>query len=97
MRSVALAFAAVGFAVILPAQQVDSHSIPPKSHYTRSSFAGKRPLTRPERTNFTETSHYDDVVMFIDSLKKLGAISRPARSQRPSKDASFRMSSRPGR
>jgi hypothetical protein len=26
--------------------------------------------TRPERTNFTETSHYDDVIGFIDSLKK---------------------------
>ena len=29
--------------------------------------------TRAERTNYLETSHYDDVVAFIDSLKKLGA------------------------
>src|SRR5690349_9189393 len=31
------------------------------------------PRTRAERTNYTETSHYDDVVAFIDSLKRLGA------------------------
>jgi hypothetical protein len=31
------------------------------------------PRTRPERTNYTETSHYADVVAFIDSLKRLGA------------------------
>src|SRR5215831_15902179 len=55
------------------AQQVDNYSIPSKSKYTLESFAGKRPLTRAERTNFTETSHYDDVVVFIDSLKALGA------------------------
>ena len=55
------------------AQQVDNYSIPTKSRYTLESFAGKRPLTRAERTNFTETSHYDDVIAFIDSLKTLGA------------------------
>src|SRR5215831_3262605 len=55
------------------AQQVDNYSIPSKSKYTLESFAGKRPLTRAERTSFTETSHYDDVVAFIDSLKTLGA------------------------
>jgi hypothetical protein len=31
------------------------------------------PRTRAERTNYAETSHYDDVVAFIDSLRKLGA------------------------
>ena len=31
-----------------------------------------RPLTRAERTNFTETSRYGDVVQFIDSLRLLG-------------------------
>ncbi len=30
--------------------------------------AGKRPLTRAERTNFSETSHYSDVIAFLDSL-----------------------------
>jgi hypothetical protein len=55
------------------AQQVDNYSIPKQSKYSLESFAGKRPLTRAERTNFAETSHYDDVVAFIDSLKKLGA------------------------
>jgi hypothetical protein len=49
------------------------HRIPEKSRYSLESFAGKRPLTRAERTNFAETSHYDDVVQFIDSLKRLGA------------------------
>ena len=52
---------------------VDNYSIPSKSRYNQQSFAGKRPLTRAERTNFAETSHYDDVVAFIDSLKRLGA------------------------
>ncbi len=74
MHRVALCLAAVCFAGVLPAQQVeDTHSIPAKSKYNLQSFAGKRPLTRAERTNFTETSHYDDVVTFIDSLKLLGA------------------------
>ena len=73
MRGVAVCVAAVGFAGTLPAQQVDTHSIPAQSAYSLRSFAGKRPLTRAERTNFTETSHYDDVVTFIDSLRALGA------------------------
>src|SRR3954454_4188701 len=73
MRSVAFLLAAAGFAGALSAQQTDTHSIPANSKYTRASYAGKKPLTRAERSGFTETSHYDDVVMFIDSLKKLGA------------------------
>ena len=32
-----------------------------------------RPLTRAERSRFTETSSYDDVLRFIDSLRALGA------------------------
>ena len=31
------------------------------------------PRTRAERTNYLETSHYDDVVAFIDSLRRIGA------------------------
>ncbi len=31
------------------------------------------PRTRAERTNYLETSHYDDVVAFLDSLRTLGA------------------------
>ena len=31
------------------------------------------PSTRPERTNYTETSRYADVVTFLDSLKQLNA------------------------
>src|SRR5579864_7205495 len=59
---------------VLSAQQpTDNYSIPTKSKYNLQSFVGKRPLTRAERTNFTETSHYDDVIAFIDSLKTLGA------------------------
>src|SRR4029078_69498 len=54
-------------------QPVDNYSIPSKSRYNQQSYAGKRPLTRSERTNFSETSHYEDVVAFIDSLKLLGA------------------------
>ena len=73
MRRVMLLGAVVFASRVLPAQQVDTHSIPAKSRYSLESFAGKKPLTRAERTNFTETSHYDDVIVFIDSLKKLGA------------------------
>ncbi len=74
MRSAASFGAVLAFAAWpCAAQQVDNYSIPTKSKYTLESFAGKRPLTRAERTNFTETSHYDDVVAFIDSLKLLGA------------------------
>ena len=54
-------------------EKEDLYSIPAKSRYSLQSFAGKKPLTRPERTNFAETSHYEDVVAFIDSLKLLGA------------------------
>src|SRR6185503_11687791 len=76
MRSFALLLA-LGVASSLGAQQrgdrVDNYSIPAQSKYTLQSFVGKRPLTRAERTGFTETSHYDDVVAFIDSLKLLGA------------------------
>jgi hypothetical protein len=73
MRRIALFAAALCIAGSVSAQQVDTRSIPSKSKYNLQSFAGKRPLTRAERTNFTETSRYDDVVVFIDSLKKLGA------------------------
>jgi len=31
------------------------------------------PRTRAERTSYMETSHYDDVIAFIDSLKRIGA------------------------
>ena len=31
------------------------------------------PSTRAERTNYTETSHYADVIAFLDSLKRLNA------------------------
>ena len=38
-----------------------------------TDYSNRRPLTRAERTNFLETSRYEDVVSFIDSLKLLGA------------------------
>ncbi|HEY5219806.1 MAG TPA: M14 family metallopeptidase [Gemmatimonadaceae bacterium] len=46
---------------------VNIHAIYP------TDFSNRRPLTRAERTNFTETSHYSDVITFIDSLKLLDA------------------------
>ncbi len=54
-------------------QRVDRYSIPSKARYQPSQVDGKRPLTRAERTNFTETSLYADVMQFIDSLVVLGA------------------------
>src|SRR5689334_20725023 len=49
---------------------------PPAGAPSRSMYPGNlgraRPLTRAERTNFTETSRYSDVIQFIDSLRALG-------------------------
>lgn len=73
MRHVVLLVALSCAGPLAAQQSTDNYSIPAKSRYTLQSFVGKRPLTRAERTNFTETSHYDDVVAFIDSLKTLGA------------------------
>ena len=57
-----------------PAQApTDLYGIPPQSRYSLTSFAGKHPLTRAERTGFAETSHYEDVRAFLDSLKTMGA------------------------
>ncbi len=39
----------------------------------RVDYDRARPLTRAERSRFTETSSYDDVRRFIDSLRILGA------------------------
>ena len=47
-------------------------TVPSRSRYP-GNLAGARPLTRAERTNFTETSRYADVVQFVDSLRLLGA------------------------
>jgi hypothetical protein len=60
-------------ASIAPQQKEDLYSIPAKSRYQPASLANKKPLTRAERTNFTETSRYEDVGLFLDSLKLLGA------------------------
>ncbi|HEV8237279.1 MAG TPA: M14 family zinc carboxypeptidase, partial [Gemmatimonadaceae bacterium] len=50
---------------------------PPSTAPSRSRYPGNlaaaRPLTHAERTNFTETSRYSDVVQFVDSLRLLGA------------------------
>jgi hypothetical protein len=54
-------------------QREDLYSVPASARYQPSALAGKRPLTRPERTNYAETSLYADVVQFIDSLVVLGA------------------------
>jgi len=52
-------------------------SAPPSTAPSRSRYPGRlqgaRPLTCAERTNFTETSRYADVVQFVDSLRMLGA------------------------
>jgi len=56
-----------------PQQKEDLYSIPAKSKYSLQSFVNKKPLTRAERTGFTETSRYEDVKSFLDSLKLLGA------------------------
>jgi hypothetical protein len=53
---------------IAPQQKEDLYSIPAKSKYSLQSFASKRPLTRAERTNFTETTRYEDIKPFLDSL-----------------------------
>jgi hypothetical protein len=54
-------------------QREDLYSVPARARYQPNALAGKRPLTRPERTNYAETSLYADVMQFIDSLVVLGA------------------------
>ena len=49
-----------------------STQAPSLSRYP-GNLAKARPLTHAERTKFTETSRYADVMQFIDSLKALGA------------------------
>lgn len=44
--------------------------VPPRSRYP-GNLMRARPLTRAERTHFTETSRYADVVQFIDSVRAL--------------------------
>jgi hypothetical protein len=41
----------------------------PYGIYPPRDLQNRRPLTRAERTGFTETSHYQDVIAFLDSLK----------------------------
>lgn len=43
----------------------------PISAYPPRNLGDLRPLTRAERTNFTETSLHADVMLFIDSLKSM--------------------------
>jgi hypothetical protein len=71
-----LAILAVSIAAaisIAPQQKEDLYSIPTKSKYSLQSFASKKPLTRAERTNFLETTRYEDIKPFLDSLKSGGA------------------------
>lgn len=49
-----------------------STSVPTRSRYP-GNLAKARPLSHAERTKFTETSSYEDVQRFIDSLRVLGA------------------------
>ena len=78
-------------------EKEDLYSIPGKCKYSLQSTAGKKPLTRPERTNFTETSRYEDVVAFIDSLRRLGAKIQTGQSEKRRSAATCRMSSPRGR
>src|ERR1044072_8329992 len=55
---------------IAPQQKEDLYSIPAKSRYSLESFSNKKPLTRAERTNFSETTRYEDIKPFLDSLKQ---------------------------
>ena len=41
----------------------------PGGIYPPRDLMTRRPLTRPEKTSFTETSRYADVMLFLDSLK----------------------------
>lgn len=68
-----LALALGAAATYAPQEREDLYSIPTKSKYQPFDVAGKKPLTRAERSNFTETSRYEDVESFIDSLTLLGA------------------------
>ena len=48
-----------------------NNTIRPRAALVLLAFVGggASPLTRAERTNYTETSHYEDVIAFLDTLK----------------------------
>jgi hypothetical protein len=49
----------------------NSNAPPVRGAYPPRNLQELRPLTRPERTGFTETSTYADVMAFIDSLRAI--------------------------
>lgn len=57
------------FAIALAAAITTSPSHPLKSAQDGQGW----PLTRAERTNYLETSHYEDVIAFLEALQKKGA------------------------
>lgn len=61
----------VVFGCATPGQVEAVRQAPARSLY--GAVGHRPPLTRAERSHFTETSRYADVVQFIDSLKLLGA------------------------
>ena len=67
--SVLCASAACGPATIPPAGSSPGNASPVNAS---SGVAAGLPLTRAERTGYAETSHYEDVVGFLDSLARLG-------------------------
>jgi hypothetical protein len=52
---------------------VSSRRSEPSERVSGSNIPVGMPVTRAERTNYLETSHYTDVVAFLDSLRVLGA------------------------
>lgn len=66
---VVLGLSLIAATSITPQQKEDLYSIPSKSKYSLQSFSNRKPLTRAERTNFTETTRYEDIKPFLDSLK----------------------------
>jgi hypothetical protein len=64
-----LALSIVAATSIAPQQKEDLYSIPARSKYSLESFRNKKPLTRAERTNFLETTRYEDIKPFLDSLR----------------------------
>lgn len=69
MRLIALGAVLLTSACGTPGSGGIANAPQPGGIYPPRDLMSRRPLTRPERTGFTETSSYADVMAFLDSLR----------------------------
>ena len=72
-RAMLAALALCGGAAACASPALSSRTSERSERVSGSTVPAPTPATRAERTSYLETSHYTDVVAFLDSLKALGA------------------------